>query len=438
MNLARSSLYLTGVNIGLAGVTAAGFFFLALNLSPEQLGILSILITIPSVGQCLLSFSYNKSAIYYIGRKTFSIETVITNGLIICLLQGLILTIGLILLKSYLGSLFPKVSFAIVTLAAISIPIQIFLFYLTEACIAAEYLAVTLVTKIISPVIYVTGCVLAGINSILTGEVAFGFYVLGIFLANSTGLAYLFFISPNKQFFKPDTSAAISCLKFGGKAQFGELAQYLAIRLDLILVGWWVGMEASGYYSIAARLAEAFWLVAYSIQIVFSAKVAQGFQESLDNKGRRLGQAVRYMTLSSVIGAMGIIGLSYVVFKFALTQYQPAFALLVTLTPGQIALAIFLVLIGNLIGDGFPMLATKIRMGFLFLSLVFYCALIPALGVFGAALATSIAYCTSTIIAAVILANMYQIKLTDLLLWKREDRDLINSSIQSLRRYFAM
>jgi len=438
MNLTRSSLYLTGVNIGMSCLTAAGFFFLAITLSPEQLGTLSILITIPSVGQSLLSFSYGKAAIYYIGRKTFSVETVVTNGLIICILQGVLLGLGLAISKSYLGLAFPKISFSVITLAVISIPIQIFLFYLTEACIAAEFLTITLTAKIISPVLYVTGCVLAGTSGILSAELAFVFYVLGILLSNLIGLAYLILASQNKRLFRPNVSAAISCLKFGGQAQIGELSQYLAIRLDLILVGFWAGLEASGYYSIAARLAEAFWLAAHSIQLVFSAKVAQDFRESLVNKGKRLGQAVRYMILGSFLGGVTVISISFIVFKFFLIQYQPAFILLVSLTPGQIALAVFLVLIGNLIGDGFPVLATKLRVGFFLLSLLFYCSLIPVLGALGAALATSIAYTGSTIIAAVVLAKMYQLRLLDFVRWKQEDNDFIISSKQYLRRYFAI
>ena len=438
MNLAQSSLYLTGVNIGIAGLTAAGFFFLAVTLSPEQLGTLSILIAIPSIGQCLLSFSYHKAAIYYIGRKTFPIEKVLTNGIIICLVQGALLSLGLALSKSYLGLTFPKVSFGMIALAAISIPIQIFLYYLTEACIAAEYLAVALTAKIISPILYVMGCVLAGVVGVLSAELAFVFYVFGILASNLIGLVYLFLMSQNKQHFKPDAHAAIYCLKFGGKAQIGEVSQFLALRMDLILVGFWAGLQAAGSYSIAVRLAEAFWFVAYSVQIVYSAKVAQDFRESLDNKGKRLGQAVRYMIMGSLLGGVGMIAVSFIVFKFFLMQHQPAFALLVALTPGQIALAVFLVLIGNLIGDGFPMLATKLRVVFFILALIFYCTLIPVLGALGAALATSITYTTSTIIAAVILAKMYQIKLSDFFLWKQEDRELIISSTQFLRRYFAM
>jgi O-antigen/teichoic acid export membrane protein len=438
MNLARSSIYVTGVNVGIACLTAAGFFFLAINLSPEQLGTLSVLIAVPSIGQCLLSFSYHKAAIYYIGRKTFSIETVIANGLIFCLLQGLVLGLGLALSKSYLERVFPDISFGIIALAVFSIPIQIFLYYLTEACIAAEYLAVMLTAKVISPILYVVGCVLAGMRDVLSAELAFVFYVLGISLSNLIGLAYLFLVSQSKSHFWPDGRTTLICLKFGGKAQIGEVAQFLALRMDLILVGFWAGLHASGYYSVAVRLAEAFWLVAYSIQIVFSAKVAQGVRESLSDKGTRLGRAVRYMIVGSILGGLGMIAASYIVFKFFLTQYQPAFLLLVALTPGQIALAVFLVLIGNLIGDGFPMLATKLRVLFFFLSLIFYFTLIPLLAALGAALATSITYTISTIVAAVILAKMYQIKLSDFFYWKEEDRRFIVSSTQSLRRYFAI
>ena len=112
-----------------------------------------------------------------------------------------------------------------------------------------------------------------------------------------------------------------------------------------------------------------------------------------------------------------------------------SFALLLALTPGQVSLAIFLLLTANLIGDGFPALATKVRLILFSLSLTFYVILIPLLSALGAGLATSIAYTLSAIITAVILAKMYEIKLSNFLLWKKEDYEFIKSSAQYLSRY---
>lgn len=437
MNLARSSFYLTGTNIGISGLTAIGFFFLAIVLSPEQLGILSLLVTIPSVGQNLLSFSYNRAAIYFLGRKTFSLEEIITNGVVICAVLAVMLVAIVFLLAKTFGLVFPKVSLEIIYLASISIPLQILMFYLTEACIAAEQLFITILAKIISPAFYVIACGLVGLRGSLNGELAFVFYVIGISLSNLVGITLLIVRSQHKRLFKPNVSAAVSCLKFGGMAQIGELAQYLALRLDLILVGVWVGVEASGYYSVAVRIAEVFWLAAYSLQLVFSAKVAHEFHASISEKGKRLGQVVRYVIAGSSLGGIVVIGASFLIFKLMLTQYEAALVLLVVLTPGQIALAIFLILTGNLMGDGATALATKLRLIFFFFSVVLYCALIPVLNEMGAALATTVSYIISTIIAAVLLARMYQIRLRDFVVWKEEDRQILIVSRQYWRRYFA-
>lgn len=437
MNLTRASFYLAVTNIGLAGLTALNFFFLATNLSPKQLGVLSILQTIPSVGLNLLSVGYNKAVIYYVSRKTFSVETVIVNGIIICIVLELLLGIGLLGLGNYLSVLFPDIQLKLLYLAVVSTPSQIFLFYLAEACLAAEMLALNIIIRVIPPTVYVLSCVVATILGVISAESAFVFYLLGILMAGLLGLGLVILKSNNKRLFRPNLQAAKSCLGFGGKAQMGEFAHYLAIRLDLVLVGAWVGMEASGYYSMASRLGETIWLVAYSAQSALSAKVAQDFQASLSNKGKRLERSVRYMATGSFLVGLGVIGASFVVFKFFLPQYHPSFFLLVALAPGQIALALFLLLIANLIGDGFPLVATKVRLLLFGLSVISYLTLIPLLGALGAGLATSIAYIISTIITAIVLAKMYQIKLSAFLLWKKEDREFIKSSQQSLSRYLA-
>jgi O-antigen/teichoic acid export membrane protein len=431
MNLARSSFYLTATNIGLVGLTALNFFFLTATLSPKQLGILSILLTISALGLNLLSAGYNKAAIYYVGRKTFALETVITNGLIICFLLGILLGGALIGFGSYLGLLFPDIPVKLLYLAVMSTPIQIFLYYLAESCLAAELLAVSISIRVIPPVVYVLGCVLAAAWGILSADSAFVVYVLGMFLADLLGLGLVVFKSKSHHLFKPNLPAAKSCLSFGRKALVGELAHFLAVRLDLILVGLWAGMEASGYYSVAARLAETIWLVAYSAQQALAAKVAQGFADSLNIKAIRLERTVRYMATGSFLVGLGVISVSFVVFKFLLVTYEPTFYLLLALTPGQVALAIFLLLIANLIGDGHPMLATKLRVALFTLSLICYLTLIPMMGALGAGLATSIAYTISTVIAAVMLGKMYQIKLSDFFVWKKEDREIIRALLNS-------
>lgn len=435
MNLARTSAYLTLANVLLACLTALNFFFLAAALTPKQLGVLSILLTIPSVGLNLLSLGYNKAAIYYIGRKTYALETVVINGIVICILLELLLCLSLLIFGHYLVALFPDIQSSLLYLAVISTPTQILLFYLAEACIADDRIKFNIIIRTIPPIMYVLACVIAIAKGIISAEFAFIFYLSGILLADLLGIGLIVFKADNWRLFRPNLEAARACLSFGRKAQLGEFANYLAIRLDLVFVGIWVGMEASGYYSMASRLGETIWLVANSAQAALSAKVAQDFQASTDNKRVRLERTVRYMGAGSMLVGIGVISVSFIVFKFLLPQYQPTFPLLVALAPGQIALAIFLLLIANLIGDGFPAIATKVRVALFILSLISYLTLIPPLGALGAGLATSLAYTISALMAAIVLAKMYQIRLADYLLWKREDYELLAAVCRRASRH---
>ncbi|HEX4948749.1 MAG TPA: oligosaccharide flippase family protein [Blastocatellia bacterium] len=438
MNLTRASFYLTATNIGLAALTALNFFFLAIVLPPKQLGILSILLTLPSLGMNLLSLGYNKAAIYYVGRKTLALETVLANGVAICLVLGVLIGAGLLIAEQPLRNLFPDIPLNLLYLAIASTPTQIFMFYLTEACIAADLLAVNIITRVIPPITYVAGCITGILQGTISAKYAFILYLSGIVLADIAGLGIVIVRSTYRRLFTPNWKALQTCLGFGGKAQIGEIAHYLALRLDLVLVGVWVGMEASGYYSMAARLGETIWLAAHSVQSALSAKVAQDFQASIRDKGRRLARAVRYTATGSLLIALGIVGVSFVAFRFFLTQYEPAFPLLLAFAPGQIALAVFLLLVANLIGDGFPTLATRVRVLLFAVSLLFYLLLIPFWGALGAGLATSISYIASTILTAVILAKKYEIRLAGFLVWNEEDRAFIKASRQYLSRYFAV
>ncbi|MFN7930703.1 MAG: polysaccharide biosynthesis C-terminal domain-containing protein [Blastocatellia bacterium] len=419
-------------------MTSLNFFYLAKKLLPNQLGVLSILITIPSVGYCLFSSGYHKAAIYYIGRKVYALETILANGLVICILLEGVFALLLWGGKHLLASLFVSFSFTLFGIAILSIPIQIYLFYLAEACVAAERVEVTILARLTPPIVYVGGCVWAGLSGELNQEVAFILYVIGILGAGVVGLTTALYKSQRRELFRFNWQAMIVCLQFGRKAQLGELAQYLALRLDLILVGVWAGMTASGYYSMATRIAETIWLIAQATQLALAAKVAQGFQDTLQAKGRRLERAVRYLAAISLLVSIGVIIVSWIVFAFFLPSYYPAFLFLLALAPGQVALALFLLMMGNLVGDGYPSVATKMQLTLFGLSLVFYLLLIPWLGAWGASVATSVTYLMSTALTTLILARMYKIRVRDFLLWKREDLEYLKASRQHFRKYLIV
>ncbi len=93
--------------------------------------------------------------------------------------------------------------------------------------------------------------------------------------------------------FAPDLSSAKPLLKYGGYSALGTLAQFLNMRVDLILIGAFLAPQALGYYAVAAawsgavgpilsafaslqlsRVAKAEGIAAQSAAIVLGARLA--------------------------------------------------------------------------------------------------------------------------------------------------------------------
>jgi O-antigen/teichoic acid export membrane protein len=203
----------------------------------------------------------------------------------------------------------------------------------------------------------------------------------------------------------PQASLALfkNTIQYGLKAYLASFFSFLVLRVDLFMVQYMLGAEHTGYYSIAAAMADMLYIFAQVVGTILFPKLSalENVQEKWQlAKKAALGTGAVMLALLSlaVVFARPIVGM---LFGDAFLPSVPAF---VWLAPGIFFLSLSVV-IGTVMGaSGMPSYAILpsfiSAVGNILLNLY----LIEKLGIIGAALASSITYfllMTSTILLTV-------------------------------------
>jgi len=188
-------------------------------------------------------------------------------------------------------------------------------------------------------------------------------------------------------------------IRYGAQGQIANLAQLFNYRLDLFLVAAFVSRAGVGQYTVAVGLAESVWWLSSSVALVLMPRLTE--MES-EQAAEMTPLASRNTLLASVLAAVALVIVSPVAISVLFgAEFSPAQWPLVLLMPGIIAASATRVLGSYLFSQGriiYNTYATFIALG---LTIALDFALIPALEVEGAAIASSIAYVAS------LLATLY-------------------------------
>jgi O-antigen/teichoic acid export membrane protein len=187
-------------------------------------------------------------------------------------------------------------------------------------------------------------------------------------------------------------------LSFGGRTVVGTLAERLHFRANTFMLNALVSVGATGVFSVALGLAETLWYVPTSLGLVL-------FSRSV--KGQREGAAIASAMTRTMLAPMALLALPLALAAPALVElaygapFREAGVALQILLPGVLAYSIVAVLTHALIAWGAPGRVTVVLTIGLAVNLAANVMLIPALGMNGAALASTISY---TVTAALTLA----------------------------------
>jgi O-antigen/teichoic acid export membrane protein len=230
-------------------------------------------------------------------------------------------------------------------------------------------------------------------------------------------------------------------LRFGVQAWPANLLQQANYRLDLLILGGYVAARHIGVYSVAVTVVQIAWILPHGIQTVLFPRAASldaaaqaGELTAADNDSAT-ARATRHTVLLLVPSGVIVAGLLALVPLIYGPKFDETVLLGLILLPGVLVLGIGKVFSSVVAGRGRPRynLYTGVMTFIVTMGLYFW--LIPAYGEWGAAIASSISYLATTLIATGFLSAVIDVPLATVLIPTRADLRNYPEALAALRNH---
>lgn len=406
-------------------------------LGPEGRGEFSLLLNTASLLSFILGFGFGNGIIHALSSHKMGDRRVINSFLV--------LINGLILISAIIIYVFPKQYFHLfIPTNHDSSYYQIILFVLFFLAIFNSfYTSVLSGKKIFKQQQFVFGVV--SVFSILFYIVLFSFkqenniYLLTFLLfyviitsVPVIGLFFAYFKYAKSEFNYEFLN--IQQLKylftFSFLAYLGGILHFLSCRMDFWFVEYYNGSKNLGYYSLASNLSQMLWIVP---QAISSILISYSALDDVKNSIKNTNSLIRITLSILAIGAIVLVFcIGFIIPALFGNEYYDSIYLFKLLLIGIVPFSITTILASFFIGIGKIKVNLMISFISFALGLIFDLFLIPKYGVVGAAYASILSYVISTIFIAWIYLKNTNSTLSELIILKRQDINLIKLKIKPL------
>lgn len=189
--------------------------------------------------------------------------------------------------------------------------------------------------------------------------------------------------------------------KLGFIIQAANIFQLLNYRFSFFLVDHYHGKEQVGIYSAAISIAETIWLISNSFATIQYAKISQS-----KNDADNLTLTKNILHLVIIVTIIALIGLLLVPGSFfALLlgkEFEPLSGILPYLAPGIFLLVYSVHIIHYYSGSGNPYMGLICSAAGLIITTLAGFFLVPAYGIKGASLTTSLSYAVASLVCVIL------------------------------------
>ena len=256
--------------------------------------------------------------------------------------------------------------------------------------------------------------------------------------AAAVALIFLVAIAPGLRHAATDSlnargSGIVEAVRFALPAYSGNLAQFLNYRLDLFLVGLFLGIRGVGLYALAVSLGQLLWILSNSAAAVLFPRVSSVTAKP-EVAAMESAQICRVVFGLTVIGGVAMALVATVLLPLVYGQaFQPSLEPLLWLLPGIVAFSVTNVLASFVAGVGRPGLNAMVSLLGVAVTVPLDLVLIPRLGITGAALASSISYSVSTVATVAVFSRVGRIPLGAAVIPRRADIGALVAFLRQLR-----
>jgi O-antigen/teichoic acid export membrane protein len=404
--LIRDAVVTIATRFGLAALLLATDVILARSLGPSAKGRFTLVLLYSQLAALVLGWGIDQALAVIAGRGSGPARRGFSTALVwIAIVGGFGVVVSCWLYglpadgppSGPATVLLPNLSASQFVFAALAIPAEMLfaigLFALLGRGAVAAYSGIRLVRAGVLVALIATAVALARLSLDLV-------LVINLFTLAVTGVALL--VAANRIRIlggRPSAELLAEQLRFGTRALPGTLAERLQFRADSFLLNILVGVRATGIYSVTSGLAETLWYVPNALGLVMLSRAVDPHADA----GRIAATLTRVTIALTVVLAIPtfLIGPRLVRLVYGSTFTDAGVALRLIL-PGVVAYSIVAVLSRYLTGRGRPGTTTMIMLVGLAANVAANLVLIPRLGINGAALASSISYGLTAVLALVL------------------------------------
>lgn len=408
----RKKKFVRFFGISLTGtVVTVGFAMLnsiltARILGPENKGLYTLLYSTILMSIATTSLKLGLSQAYH--RKEHSLDELTSNSIVLTLLSA-ILSVVLCAIAIFLlqGKLFKDVPLFLLLVVLLTIPIKLFAINM-RSMLDADYdiPRSTIVESSTNFFFFIAFATLALFNlaNLETAVMCILFSISGMAILSIVMLyrrGYSGF-RLNRPLLKP-------MVAFSLKSHVGGLFKYLQYRFDIFLVAYFLSPREVGIYGIAMVIGEMLWRIPRVANTILLPRLRGESDRRSAELTARLNRIIFAFTLLCMLPLALFV--DFIVELLYGNEYIEAGGAVLALLPGVLALSVFKLLVPNLIMRGrvwtfsFSVACSVVVMVLLDLFMI------PAYGIIGAGIASSIGYTTASLIVLITVVKINDLPL---------------------------
>ncbi len=390
---------------------------LARWLGPSGRGLLGLMISASSLALALTSVGLPLAVIYFASRRDADPAKILGDTLVYAAaLAALFIPAGFLLYGRLADALGHGDGGRTWVLAAALVPI-VFLDWTTHGQLQGMMRFGRFnVLLVLSRVAY--ALVIVMLLGVLDLGVAGGLIATAV----ASGVMTLGSLTPILEWGPPRVDRALlrRMLHYGSRVQVGAIFQITNARFDVIVMQFYRPLSQVGYYVVAQTIAELVITLARAFQA--SVLPLASHYEGDKRQAATSVDSIRHHGILAAIAVLGnaVFGSLVIFFAFG-AQFRSAIVPMLVLLPGIWFLGTGIVIQGDLGGRGRPGMSSALAGLAAGVTVVLDFALIPPLGVMGAALASVAAYTTFGIASLIALHRVSGIPLRQLVVPTRAD-----------------
>ncbi|MFO0704366.1 MAG: flippase [Candidatus Andersenbacteria bacterium] len=402
MNVLRKGFGVFITRIWTAAVSLILSIVVARAFGADGKGVASLILLLPTLLGTFGNAGLHIANVYLYGKRGARIEALAANSIWVALVLGLVVTGLSLALYPLLGPrLFAGVPGSYLLAVTLLTPAMLVCSYFGNLLLATRRInAFNLTVALQTALQLVT--VLAAVYIFDAGVVAVVYgLVANLLFGAVVSLVLVYRTHPFGWHF--ERGLFRESIRYGLKGYLANALQFLNYRSDVLIVSYFLGTVAVGWYSVAVNFAEILWYVPTALgTILFPVVATSAFELANQTTARISRQTVLLMTFASAGVALACPWLIPKVFG---PEFEPAVNALLVLLPGVLIFSVAKILGNDFSGRGLVVTNSVISGLALVANVGLNILFIPRLGINGAALSSTITYSLATIVLVILFAR---------------------------------